>query len=59
MDSAKIWKAHTSTTQFATDFDRVTAQYKHDNDLRTVKVEEFLITEATIAGVIRSSTDRE
>jgi hypothetical protein len=59
MDSAKIWKAHTSTTTFAAEFDKVIEQYKHNNDIRTVKVEDFLITEATKAGVIKSSIVRE
>ena len=46
MTSAITWKAHTSTTRFATAFDEVTKKYEDDNDLRTEKIEEFLITEA-------------
>ncbi len=58
MTSANIWKAQTSTDTFATAFDAITNNYKHDNDLRTSKVEEFLITEAKAAGVIKSNTER-
>jgi hypothetical protein len=54
MNSAKKWKAHTSTTSFATAFDEVTKQYEDDNNLRTEKLEEFLIKEAKTAGVIKS-----
>jgi hypothetical protein len=58
MDSAKIWKAHTSTTTFAAAFDRVTEDNKQDNNVRTKRVEEFLITEAKAAGVIKSIKEK-
>jgi hypothetical protein len=58
MNSAKIWKAHTSSTTFAEGFNKIIKDYEHDNDLRTSKVEDFLILEAQTAGVIKSSIDR-
>jgi hypothetical protein len=59
MDSAKIWKAHTSTTTFAENFDKITEEFQHDNDIRASKIEQFLIAEAKLAGVIKSSRDKE
>ena len=50
--SASLWKAHTSTAEFATAFSAVSAAYSHSNDLRATKIEEFLLSEATAAGVI-------
>jgi hypothetical protein len=44
--SAKIWKAHTSTETFAAAFNQITRAYNEDNELRTTKVEAFLIAEA-------------
>ena len=58
MTSAITWKAHTSTTRFATAFDEVTKKYEDDNDLRTEKIEEFLIEEAKTAGVIKSIAEK-
>jgi hypothetical protein len=58
MDSAKIWKAHTSTITFAEKFDRITEEFKNENDTRTSKIEQFLIAEAKVAGVIKSSRDK-
>ena len=58
MKSAHKWKAHTSTTNFATAFDHITTQYAHDNERRTQKIEEFLISEALKAGVLKCAHDR-
>ncbi len=52
MRSARKWKAHTSTDQFADRFNAITAEYEHDNETRTQMIEQFLITEAMDAGVV-------
>jgi hypothetical protein len=58
MTSAVKWKAHTSTTRFATEFENIIDQYAEDNELLTQKTEEFLISEGQIAGVIQSRKDK-
>jgi hypothetical protein len=58
MTSAYKWKAHTSTEKFATEFDQITKDFAKDNELRTKKVEDFLIAEAKKAGVVKSTRDR-
>jgi hypothetical protein len=55
MSSAEKWKTHTSTSEFATNFDHLTRHYNEDNELRSQKIEEFLIEEAKKAGVIKST----
>jgi hypothetical protein len=52
MTSAAKWKAHTSTSIFATEFDKITNRYAADNELRSKKIEDFLIREAKKAEVI-------
>lgn len=59
MNSAVKWKTHTSTATFAEAFDHITQTYRDNNDLRTTKVEAFLIKEAKAAGVINSTIKRE
>ena len=59
MDSAKIWKAHTSTNTFAEKFDQISEEYKNENDIRASKIEQFIIAEAKVAGVIKSSRDKQ
>ncbi len=54
MRSATIWKAHTSTEQFAAKFQQITEEFKDHNELKTERVEEFLIREAIDAGVVKS-----
>lgn len=58
MNSANKWKAHTSTTEFATAFNKITNDYAHDNELRTHMIESFLINEAKKAEVIKSTRNR-
>jgi hypothetical protein len=53
MNSARTWKAHTSTTNFAAKFKEISDQYQEDNEERTKRVEEFLIQEALQAGVVK------
>jgi hypothetical protein len=58
MTSAVKWKAHTSTAVFASKFDSITEQFASDNELRSQKIEEFLIAEAKSIGVIKTTSDR-
>jgi CRISPR/Cas system-associated protein Csx1 len=58
MTSAAKWKAHTSTSIFATEFDKITNRYAADNELRSKKIEDFLIREAKKAEVIQSKRDK-
>jgi hypothetical protein len=59
MHSARLWKEHTSTDQFADKFNEITQAYKDDNELRTQKVEEFLVDEAINAGVVKAKETRQ
>ena len=59
MNSARLWKEHTSTDQFADNFNEITQTYKDDNELRTQKVEEFLVDEAIKAGVVKVKETRQ
>jgi hypothetical protein len=54
MHSAKIWKAHTSTDQFAAKFNEITEKSHGDNETRTERIEKFLIAEAMTVGVIKA-----
>jgi hypothetical protein len=58
MHSANIWKAHTSTDQFATRFKEITDECRDDNELKTTRVEDFLLTEAIAAGVVKAIETR-
>jgi hypothetical protein len=55
MHSAKVWKAHTSTDQFAAKFNDITEKFHGDNETRTERVEKFLIEEAMAAGVVKAT----
>ena len=44
--------------EFATEFRAILTAYENDNDLRSTKLEEFLLVEATRAGVLAVSTKR-
>jgi hypothetical protein len=54
MESIRKWQAHSNQTSFLEQFNTITSEYKHDNELRTTKLEEFLVAEAQIAGVIKA-----
>jgi hypothetical protein len=54
MRSARTWKAHTSTDQFAAKFKTISDQFHDDNETRTLRVEEFLIEEAIAVGVVKA-----
>ena len=56
--SAVKWKSHTSTMEFAAEFRAILTAYEDDNDLRSAKLEEFLLAEATRAGVLAVSSKR-
>jgi hypothetical protein len=58
MRSANIWKAHTSTEQFATRFKEITDELRNDNERKTERVEEFLLDEAIAAGVVQATETR-
>jgi hypothetical protein len=53
MQSIEKWRAHTSEGRFATEFNKITRDYKDDNELRTERLETFLIDEAIQAGVVK------
>jgi hypothetical protein len=57
MTSAAKWKTHTSTTIFATKFEDIIKKYAANNELRSQKIEDYLIEEAKKAGVIKSRID--
>ena len=50
--SAKLWKAHSATDEFATAFMALIDDATLTNDDRAAKVEDFLLTQATLAGVV-------
>ena len=56
--SAHKWKAHTSTTEFAAAFTDILTANAEDNELRSTRVEEFLLAEATAAGVLHVTSTR-
>jgi hypothetical protein len=58
MRSANVWKAHTSTDQFATRFKEITDEFRDDNELKTTRVEDFLLEEAITAGVVKAIETR-
>jgi hypothetical protein len=57
--SAAQWAAHTSTEAFTEAFKAIAIKYAADNNARTAKIEEFLLTEAEIAGVITVQIKRK
>ena len=58
MDSARKWKEHTATLEFAGEFKNVCEQYNEDNETRSMKIEEFLIEQAIAIGVARRKIAR-
>jgi hypothetical protein len=54
MESIRTWQAHSNQPSFLEQFNTITSEYKHNNELRTQKLEEFLVAEAQIAGVIKA-----
>lgn len=46
---------HTSTPQFTTGFEAIEKRFELDNDQRAERIEEYLIAEAVIAGVMTKS----
>ncbi len=54
MRNVDKWKAHTSSETFATTFQQITEEFKDQNELRTERVEEFLVREAIEAGVVKA-----
>jgi hypothetical protein len=52
------WKAHTSTPEFQEAFTAIAQQYQEENETRATKIEEFLMKEATLAGVLKAYTRR-
>jgi hypothetical protein len=56
--SAHKWKAHTSTQEFADAFIEIINTYAEDNELRSERVEDFLLAEATAAGVLHVTSTR-
>ena len=57
-NSAATWKNHTSSPAFKAAFETVAAQFSNDNEVRSKKIEEFLLNEATVAGVVNVSEKR-
>ncbi len=58
MESARKWKEHTATQEFAEAFTNVSEQYKEDNETRSEKIEQFLIEQALAARVARQKIKR-
>jgi hypothetical protein len=56
MKSIQTWRAYTSEERFATKLNQITAEFKEDNELRTEKLEAFMIDEGIQAGVIKVHT---
>jgi hypothetical protein len=54
MNSITKWKIHSNTSNFTQQFEEITTGYSDNNELRTIKLEEFLIAEAKKAGVIKT-----
>jgi hypothetical protein len=52
MRNVEKWRAHTNERSFATEFNRITTKYREENELRTEKIETFLIEQAIKAGVV-------
>ena len=52
------WKMHTSTQEFKEVFTEIAQKHEADNDIRVAKVEEFMIEEATRAGVLKATKKR-
>ena len=53
MQSIEKWRAHTSEMRFATEFNNITMECRDNNELRTERIETFLIEEAIQAGVVK------
>jgi hypothetical protein len=58
MESAREWKEHTASDEFADAFIQVMKDNAHDNELRSAKVEEFLISQALKIGVVKQKKTR-
>lgn len=56
--SATKWKQHTSTHEFTESFQQIMQAHAEDNELRTDKIETFLLDEAIAAGVMTVTTKR-
>ena len=52
------WKVHTSTEEFKDGITAIAQKYEADNNIRTAKVEEFIIEEAIRAGVLKATKKR-
>jgi hypothetical protein len=57
-NSAKIWADFSSTDEFATGFMAIIVDETMTNDTRAARVEEFLLEQATKAGVLDVSSSR-
>lgn len=58
MEKAQEWKRHTSSEEFAAAFTNIMEEFKHDNTLRSSKIEEYLIEQALKIGVVQKRTKR-
>jgi hypothetical protein len=56
--SARKWNEHTNTEEFITQFTAIMEEHNQDNDRRAIAIEEFMISEAEKAGVIKISNKR-
>jgi hypothetical protein len=50
--SAHKWREHTATKGFTTAFENIENIFANDNEKRAEKIEDFLIAEAVVAGVM-------
>jgi hypothetical protein len=57
-NSAKIWTEFSSTDDFAVGFMAIIVDEELTNDIRAAKVEEYLLEQATKAGVLDVTSSR-
>ena len=57
-NSAKLWTEFSSTDEFAAGFMAIVVNEKDRNDMRAARVEEYLLEQATKAGVLDVSSTR-
>jgi hypothetical protein len=56
--SAKTWRDHSSTDEFAVAFKAIINDATLSNDQRADRIEKYLLTQATIAGVVDELSTR-
>jgi hypothetical protein len=57
-NSAKLWAEFSSTDEFAAGFMAIVVNETYSNDVRATRIEEYLLEQATKAGVLDVSSTR-